>query len=158
MCRTHFQTFLPNLSRLSELNGQTQMVGLEAQGATYSTGYHRTLAQASIHLLSSQSLPHPLFDQFLFNLRTLFLEPLGTKFRLLHNPSLSLFTILCSFFAVLIAFMYLRCLLFFWLSICHLWSFRMSLLQYCFQSHPYMAGLFPPLLCKTLQHDLEYSI
>ena len=79
MCRTHFQTFLHTLPRLFRLNGQTQMVGSEAQGAAYSTGYHRTAAQASIHLHSSQSLSHPLFGQFFFNLKSLSLEPLGLK-------------------------------------------------------------------------------
>ena len=92
MCRTHFQTLLPNLSRLSELNGQTQMVGLEAQGAAYSTGYHRTLAQASIHLLFSQSLSHLLFVQLLFSSRSFVLEPLGLKFTVLHSHSVSLFS------------------------------------------------------------------
>ena len=79
MCRTHFQTLLPNLLRQFRLYSQTQMVGSEAQGVAYSTGYHQTVAQASIHLLSSQSLSHPLFGQFFFDLKSLSLEPLGPR-------------------------------------------------------------------------------
>ena len=103
MCQTHFQTFLPNLPLLFRLNGQTQMVGSEAQGTAYSTGYHQTVAQASIHLPSSQSLSHPLFGRFLSSLRSLFLELLGSKSRTSHNPSLSLFSTLRLLLAVLIA-------------------------------------------------------
>ena len=91
MCRTHFQIFLPNLSWQFTLNVQTQMVGSEAQGAAYSTGYHQTVVQASIHLLSLQSLSHPLFNWFLFDLKSLSLEPLGPKFRILYHCSPSLF-------------------------------------------------------------------
>lgn len=88
--RIHFQAFLTQFSpQLFKLDGQTQTVGSGIQWAAYSIGYRRTAAQASIHLQFSQSLPHPLFGQFLFNLKGLSLEPFGPKSRTPHKPSLS---------------------------------------------------------------------
>ena len=94
--RTHFHKVLPNPSRTLRPNGQTKKVGSQTQGVAYSIGYPVTIiAWASIHLPLSQSLPHPLFGQFRFNLMNLHLERLGLKFLRLYRPSLSLFLTLC---------------------------------------------------------------
>jgi hypothetical protein len=88
-------TFLPDVPRPSRLNCQTKRVGSERRGAAYSIGYPMTVVQASIHQLSSQSLSHPLFGQFHFNLMILHLERLGLKFITLRGPSLSC-SLLCA--------------------------------------------------------------
>ena len=89
--QTHFHKFLLNLLRPSRLNGQIKRVGSQMTRAAWYIGYPMIVGQASIHLLSSQSLSHLLFSQFLSNLGSLYLEPLGPKFLILHVPSLSLF-------------------------------------------------------------------
>src|SRR5258706_81591 len=95
-CRTCPHRFPPNLPpRLFRPDGQTQRVGSGTPWAAYSIGYPRIVVQASIHLLSSHSLLHLLFDQFLFNLKSLPLEPLGPKLSTLLIPSPSLFSNLC---------------------------------------------------------------
>ena len=103
MCRTHFHTFPPKfLLHLFWLNGQTQRAGSETPWAAYSIGYPRTVARASIHLLSSQSLSHILFGPFLFNLMSFVLERLGPEFSTPHSHSLSLFSILFVWCIVLV--------------------------------------------------------
>src|SRR5258706_4855461 len=98
MSRPHCRTFPSNLPpRLFGMDSQTQRAGSETPWAAYAIGYPRTVAQASIRLLSSQSLSHPVSGQFLFNLNSLHLEPLGLPFPTLHILSLSpsLFSNLC---------------------------------------------------------------
>jgi hypothetical protein len=83
-------------------DGQTQRAGSETQWAAYSIGSPMTAVQAFIHPLFSQSLSHLLSGQFLFNLMSLPLEPLGHKFSTLHSASPSLFSTLCLLFVVLV--------------------------------------------------------
>ena len=78
---THLHTFPPNLlPRLFTPDVQIQKVGSETPWAAYSIGYPQTVVQDSIHLLSSQFLPHILSGHFLFNLKSFHLEPLGPKY------------------------------------------------------------------------------
>src|SRR5258706_10294506 len=86
-CRAHLYTLPPNPPpRIFRFGGQTQRVGSGIPWAAYSIGYPRIVAQASIHLLSSHSPVHLLFGQFLFNLKSLPLEPLGSKLSNLLIP------------------------------------------------------------------------
>ena len=99
---THFHKFPSGSPRTSRLNGQTKRVGSEIRVAAYSIGYPITIVQVYIHLLSSQSLAHPRFGQFLFTLTSLHLEGLGPKFPTLHGPSLSLFLTCCLLYWLLV--------------------------------------------------------
>ena len=97
---THSNKFPPSSPHTSRLNGQTERVGSKTRVAAYSIGYPITVVQAFIHLLSSQSLSHPLLGRFLFILTSLRLESLGPKF---YGPSLSLFLTLCLLSAISVA-------------------------------------------------------
>ena len=93
MSGNHFHmrpsSFLLTQSNETFSDGRTQMVGSGTQRVAYYTGYPQTVVQACIHLLSLQSLQHPILDQFLSILRTLPLELLGPRFSAVHSLSLS---------------------------------------------------------------------
>jgi hypothetical protein len=89
ICRNQFHIDLSHPPpRPFRLDGQTQRVGSEIQLEAYYIGFPMTVVQASIHLLSSQSLSHLLLGRFLFNLMSSPLGPLGPKFLTLHSASL----------------------------------------------------------------------
>ena len=68
---------------------QTPRVGSETQKAVCYIGYHSTVAQACIHLLSSRSLERPTFDLFPLILTILSSEPIGPMFSIVYGPNLS---------------------------------------------------------------------